>query len=84
MDLLDKVKKLEQEHRKSYGEKRARHYADEYMYIIDLKTKAERRSALKAALDEVPEEYRRDVEFYIRDAYARKYKTKLPDYKVKP
>ena len=74
MDLLDKVKRLHESSRARTGEKRPRHYADEIML---LKTTGERR----AALDQVPEDIRHIVKFYVADAFARRAGGKLPELK---
>lgn len=66
MDLLTKVKALEQAYKSRNGkEDRPRHYADR---IMKLKTKEER----KAALEQVPEEYRKLVETHVRNAFEKR------------
>ena len=54
--------------------KQPRHYADE---ILKLRTKEERR----AALEQVPEEMRQTVKFYVHDHFAKRHKKPLPDLK---
>ena len=49
-----------------------RHYAES---ILLLPT----REARKLALEQVPEDIRHIVRFYVSSAYARLHKTKLPD-----
>ncbi len=66
MDLLTKVKALEQAYKsRDKKEDRPRHYAER---IMTLKTKEER----KAALEQVPEEYRKLVETHVRNAFMRR------------
>ncbi len=54
--------------------KPARKYMDE---ILLLKTKEER----KAALDQVPEDIRHIVKFYVADYFAKRQRKPLPDLK---
>ena len=72
MSALEKLSKLMAEVRDIPKPKNARHYADD---ILKLKTREER----KAALEQVPEEFRHTVKFYVHDAYAKRHKKPLPD-----
>ena len=71
MNLLEKVKQLEQIHKSRKDSPRPRHYAEA---IMQLKTREERAQAL----EQVPEEFRHIVKFYIYDAWARRNKKPLP------
>lgn len=72
MDLLTKVKALEQTYKSRNGkEDQPRHHAER---IMNLKTKDERRAALELA----PEDVRHIVRFYIMDAWARRNRQPLP------
>lgn len=71
MNLLEKVKQLEQTY-KVRQEPRPRHYAEA---IMQLKTREERAKAL----EQVPEDIRHIVRFYVESAFARRTKKPLPD-----
>lgn len=73
MDLLSKVKALEQTYKSRTGkEDQPRHHAER---IMQLKTKDERR----AALELVPADVRHIVRFYVASEFAKRNKTPLPD-----
>lgn len=72
MDLLTKVKALEQTYRSRTGEDKPRHFAERIMLLA---TKEERR----AALEQVPKEIQHIVKFFVASAFARRNKTPLPD-----
>lgn len=74
MTALAKLHKLMSEINLIPKAKQPRHYADE---ILKLKTKEER----KAALEQVPEEMRQTVKFYVHDHFAKRHKKTLPNLK---
>ena len=71
MNLLEKVKHLEQTH-KAKKPLQPRHHAEA---IMQIKTKEER----KAALEQVPEDVRHITWFYVESEYAKLNKKPLPD-----
>ena len=71
MNLLEKVKHLEQSH-KARKPLQPRHHAEA---IMMLKTKEER----KAALEQVPEDIRHIVKFFVASEFAKRNRKPLPD-----
>lgn len=76
MTAIEKLTKLRTDMLTFEKPKPARHYADE---ILTLRTKEERR----AALDQVPEEMRQTVKFYVHDHFAKRHKKPLPAFTMK-
>ena len=71
MDLLEKVKQLEQTH-KPHKPLQPRHFAES---IMQLKTREERAKAL----EQVPTDIRHIVRFYVASEYAKRQRKPLPD-----
>ena len=71
MNLLEKVKQLEQTH-KAHKPLQPRHHAEA---IMQLKTREERAQALEL----VPMEIRHVVRFFVASEYAKRNRKPLPD-----
>ena len=71
MNLLEKVKQLEQTH-KAHKPLQPRHHAEA---IMQLKTREERAQAL----EQVPEDIRHIVRFYVASEFAKRSRKPLPD-----
>ena len=74
MTAIDKLSTLQSWLKDNPRPKPPRVYADE---IMVMKTREER----NVALEKVPEDIRHIVKFFVLDAYARRKKLPLPDYK---